>query len=294
MSRFRELTGRVAALAGARLFFIGGAPKSGTTWIQLLLDAHPRIVCRGETHAINHLGPLLLDAVGRHNRMLEPKSRVEFAELPRMAMFDEDDTLCLLGGALLLLLGKDLPDPPPLVLGEKTPDHVRCFAVLRAIFPEARFIHVVRDGRDCVVSGWFHSLRQAGRGGDEGPRIPADYVGLCAREWAKDLDDAERFASRHPGVCATVRYEDMLAAPVPTLARLFGFLGLEADEAVAARCHEAACFERLSGGRRRGEARAGSFFRRGVAGDWRGHLPDGLAEAFRREAGGWLDRFGYV
>jgi hypothetical protein len=42
--RYRDL----AALAGRQLFFVGGAPRSGTTWLQLLLDSHPEVSCRGE------------------------------------------------------------------------------------------------------------------------------------------------------------------------------------------------------------------------------------------------------
>ena len=39
------------------LFFICGAIKSGTTWLQLMLDAHPDIACRGEGHLPNMLLP---------------------------------------------------------------------------------------------------------------------------------------------------------------------------------------------------------------------------------------------
>ena len=38
----------IEALAERQLFFIGGAPRSGTTWLQLLLDCHPEVSCRGE------------------------------------------------------------------------------------------------------------------------------------------------------------------------------------------------------------------------------------------------------
>ena len=59
-----------------RLFFVAGQGKSGTTWLQLILDAHPEICCRGE----GHLGDVLLPALGesleryngyiRHNNSL--------------------------------------------------------------------------------------------------------------------------------------------------------------------------------------------------------------------------------
>jgi hypothetical protein len=42
-------------LAGCQLFFAGGAPRSGTTWLQLLLDSHPEVCCRGEGLFQKHL-----------------------------------------------------------------------------------------------------------------------------------------------------------------------------------------------------------------------------------------------
>ena len=46
-----------------KLFFIMGTIKSGTTWLQLVLDGHPEIACRGEGHFTNFLAPALSRAV---------------------------------------------------------------------------------------------------------------------------------------------------------------------------------------------------------------------------------------
>src|ERR1700722_16518864 len=47
---YEALSAEIAALRRKQLFFIGGAAKSGTTWLQLLLDRHPAISCNGEGH----------------------------------------------------------------------------------------------------------------------------------------------------------------------------------------------------------------------------------------------------
>ena len=47
---WRERESAIAELAKRQLFFVGGAPRSGTTWMQHMLDAHPDISCRGEGH----------------------------------------------------------------------------------------------------------------------------------------------------------------------------------------------------------------------------------------------------
>ena len=46
-------------LRSKQIFFIGGTAKSGTTWVQLLLDAHPEVSCNGEGHFLDNLKPAL-------------------------------------------------------------------------------------------------------------------------------------------------------------------------------------------------------------------------------------------
>ena len=52
-----ERQAALAALTGKQMFFIGASPRTGTTWLQLLLDAHPDISCRGEGHFFDSLKP---------------------------------------------------------------------------------------------------------------------------------------------------------------------------------------------------------------------------------------------
>ena len=48
MQDWNQRNEEIAQLARRQLFFVGGAPRSGTTWLQQLLDCHPDICCRGE------------------------------------------------------------------------------------------------------------------------------------------------------------------------------------------------------------------------------------------------------
>jgi hypothetical protein len=43
-------------------------------------------------------------------------------------------------------------------IGKNTPDNVHYLLILGRLLPQARLIHVIRDGRDSAVSGWFHNL----------------------------------------------------------------------------------------------------------------------------------------
>ena len=253
MTAFRRLHARLGALAATQMFFIGGSMKSGTTWLRLMLDAHPRIACKGEAHVPDQLAPLLMASLDRYNQHIAEKNNKVFGEIEGFPLYTRDDLAYLIASNLLLAFAKSDPAKDLRAIGEKTPDNVRQFDLLRAIFPGAKFLHVLRDGRDCAVSCWFHNLRENPTWARATyPSLPA-YAEMFAREWAKDVAEAERFAAANPGACLTVRYEALLADAPAVLRRVFAFLGVPATADIAARCAAAASFERLSAGRMPGE-----------------------------------------
>ena len=103
MDRFAEQHAAIDALSRKQLFFIGGSMKSGTTWLRLLLDAHPEIICHGEAHLRDHLGPQVLDLLGRRRDYLEDKNRM-FGELGGFPVPSQDDLTYLLSSSLYLAL----------------------------------------------------------------------------------------------------------------------------------------------------------------------------------------------
>jgi len=294
MSTFHRLHEQIGGLNATQIFFIGGSQKSGTTWLQLLLDAHPRIACKGEGHVTNHLAQLLLGSLDKHNQKIAHKNRTVFGEMDGFPLYTADDLSYLIGAALLLAFtktdgGKDLR-----AIGEKTPDNVRGFDVLHAIFPAAKFLNVVRDGRDCAISGWFHNLRtNPDWMRTKYPSLSA-YATMFAREWATDIAHAERFAAAHPHACLTVRYEALLDDTATVLREVLGFLDVPAGTEMVAQCCDAAAFERLSAGRTRGDENRQSFFRNGKQGNWREHLDDAGSRAFAAAAAPWLAQLGYL
>ncbi len=186
-----------------------------------------------------------------------------------------------------------------------------------AIYPEARVIHVIRDGRDAEVS-WMHHRwnRSRERGGiqvlrpGEAERREAyregggraagpglfDEAELRARaaQWRETVGEATREGPELLGANYTeVRYEDLMADAPAETARLLRFLGAGADDEAVRRCVEAASFEKVSGGRRRGEEDPTSMLRKGVTGDWREAFTEGDRRVFKEEAGDLLVELGY-
>jgi len=96
--------------------------------------------------------------------------------------------------------------------GDKTPPYIGIVPQLLALYPDARFINLIRDGRDVAISfvdAHLHSRP-----------YHADF------EWRQAVRLAERWrASPHAGRVLDVRYEDFVREPEPTARRICEFLG---------------------------------------------------------------------
>jgi len=284
----------ISDLRKKQIFFIGGVMKSGTTWLQLLLDAHPQVSCNGEAHFTRGLAPLLQHAFTQHSQLIAEKNKSIFNELQGYPVLGDEDIQYLLASSISLYLLRQSKDKPTAhAVGEKSPKNVLYFDVFDALFPTAKFIHIVRDGRDCAVSGWFHNMRLSRDWTLKAHGSMDAYVLSFIDGWAKDVAGAQAIADANPARVRQVRYEDLMANVESVLADLFTFLNVDSGQAVLAQCRSAASFETLSGGRPAGQENLNSFFRKGEPGDWRNHMSKDLNAAIRNRAGAWLERFGY-
>jgi sulfotransferase family protein len=269
---------KLADFRKKQIFFVGGAIKSGTTWLQLLLDAHPEVSCNGEAHfAGNGLGPTLWAALNQHGQLIAHKNQSIFSELAGYPRLSDEDFHYILATCIgLYMLRQSKQKPRARAIGERSPSNVRFFDVLHTLFPAARFLHIVRDGR---ANKQFGSMDA--------------YVANYAQGWAEDLAAVQAFLERNPDRMCQFRYEDLLRNTESVLGNIFDFLGVDTTASVLTSCRSNAAFEKLSGGRAAGQENRNSFFRKGVAGDWRNHLSKEMETAIRQRAGQWLDRFGY-
>jgi hypothetical protein len=291
---FDALHEEIAALRRKQLFFIGGAAKSGTTWLQLLLDRHPAISCNGEGHFPTYLIPRLIGAADEYNQDIAWKNQTIFGELPGYPLLGEPHIAYLWASAAALQLAAQARSRDVRLIGEKTPDNVRFFGLLAEAFPSAKFLHIVRDGRDCAVSGWFHNLRVSPDWTRETFAAMDEYVVALAEEWAANVGAGSAFGDAHPERYLAVRYEDLAADGATVLTGALDFLSAESDAGTVATCLGAGSFEALTGGRTRGKEDRASFFRKGVPGDWRNHFTTETSCRFEEKAGEWLARFGYL
>jgi ABC-type multidrug transport system ATPase subunit len=211
--------------------FVVGCPRSGTTLLQRMLDHHPDLAVANDTHflvgAIRGMPPgidpplteeLVERALGHHHfhRLGIPEEAArESAEGSRTYR----EFISALYSHLAAVRGKRLA-------GEKSPAYVRHLPLLFALFPWARTIHIIRDGRDVALStlDWTRD--------DRGPSRYAlwhkEPIAVCALRW-RDLVRAGRQdgARLGPARYEEVRYEDLVEGPEARLRQLSAFLEVQ-------------------------------------------------------------------
>jgi len=270
------------------LFFVLGAPKSGTTWLQLALDRHPEVTCKGEGK-FHFFRDRLAEAGSAYNRFIKTRNVQVFGEetFQPLVIEDVDD----LFGAFVerRLRGGDIK-PGTRRLGSKDPDFGLYITEFAALFPEAKYLHIVRDPRDASVS-MAHHMKRVHPGVNRGSRD--DVLMDCARGWRSYLEGVRAEAAARNLDYAEITYEDMVADPRATLGRSFLFLDVSVDADIVEDCVTSSRFEKLSQGRSPGEEDRTSFFRKGVSGGWRDELTVEQAGKIIRLAGPVANELGY-
>jgi LPS sulfotransferase NodH len=207
---------------------IVGAPRSGTTMLRFMLDAHPEVAVPPET------GFLWLAS---DPQRLAAMTAAEFADAvvtfptgcpnwPDHGIDEADFRAAIAtirpfspaaGFRCFYELYAASRGKPR--YGDKTPFHSFFMEHIERVLPEVHFIHIVRDGRDACLS-WRKTWFQ-----------PTEEIGELAFEWMKYVLAARR-QGRRAGAYLEIRYEELVRNPEPVLRTMCEFLGLEFDAAM--------------------------------------------------------------
>lgn len=269
------------------MFFIVGCQRSGNTWLEHLLNGHPQICCLGETLFVPRLLPTLDAALHHYNKQQTAGHRNRF----------EGSDLEYLFTTMVLLLMRNWDGVGDAkCIGEKSPEHALYLPALHTAFPEAKYIHIIRDGRDVAVSGWFHNLSAPSAAFTQAlaDNFLAYLEHSCAHFWVPYVSSARAFGGQHPEQYLELRYEQLHAQPEPEIARMLRFLAVDSSAQAVATCRQAGEFDQLSKGRRRGDEDRQAFYRKGVVGDWRNHFDNAATGVFMQHGGELLEELGYV
>ncbi|MBN4081094.1 sulfotransferase [Caldithrix abyssi] len=197
---------------GERLIFVGGAPRSGTSLLQIILDSHPDIFGGPEFDQISGI-------ISLRNAFHTSVSTGRIDVFCNIQDVDEAFR-SLIEGLLLPVAKKNGCN----LLSEKTPMNVLVFADLLEIFPAARFIHVVRDPR-AVVSSMLQVAERYRSKGEMPPPFIASIENAIntTREYASAGFKATRLA---PDRVWTIVYEKLVADPEKETKALCDYLGI--------------------------------------------------------------------
>lgn len=244
--------------------FIGGAGRSGTTLVADMFGVHTQLSPIYETDFVVQLVPELFGGHGRSVDQIEarvrsfmdawtaplplrPHNKREYERYlhgPHHVLFSRELAMAELEVLLAALRRGEGPeafrhflntlfgahaaadDKPRWI--NKTPAYVHLLPALDQLYPDFRFVHCVRDGRDVACSVVTR------------PWGPNNVLG-GGDWWARKVMDGLRWGLAHPERYLEVRYEDLLGSPAQTLSRVLGFLGVPDEaEAIVARYQEGA------------------------------------------------------
>lgn len=201
-----------------------GVSRSGTTLLRVILDRSSSIAIPDESFFV----PLL---ARRHRRTVDAERFLDdVARIPTIRAWGlrpEDvaprirpgmatgDAIAAIFEAYAERAGKPR-------WGDKTPMYMRHLGLLERLFPDAQYVHLVRDGRDAALSfvempegtfsrTWAH------------PTTPAQFACL----WAKEVSDA-RAVGQRVGIARyhEVRYEELVGDPEAVVVGICAFAGL--------------------------------------------------------------------
>ena len=276
---WRLMQERLAWVATRQVAFVAGATRWGTAMVERALDAHPEIACKGEGRIVDALLPLIGQAVGHYQRRVaEAAQDSQAAGLPANApTLDANDATHLARVAFGLMLARYAGTKAVKCIVERTPDQVMALEDLTRLVPSARFIHVVRDGRDEAVAAWTHNLKT--KGAVFAQRYPAfaPFAETFARDWAGAIAAARVFGRAHANRFLEIKCEHLIDRPTPTISKMCRFLGVDWRENRLGPCVEAAA----------------QLAADDAAGSWRERFDDAALIAFRRQAGEALKLFDY-
>lgn len=276
-----------------RFFFICGAPKSGTTWLQRLLDEHPSLVCSGEGHFIEKLARPILQAGVEYNKHLALVAERVYEGKPYYPPLGQQRLIEVVRTLVIDLMSIRVK-PGVLAIGDKTPRYTDFLEPLRSLFPDAHFIHITRDPRDVAVSRLHHALRAGYADAlNASTAIHLELITNAARAWLQSVEQFSAFREKYQDQCLEVRYEDLSSEEAESvIGQILRFLKVADSPQLISSLVESASFEKWSG-RPRGIEDKSSFFRKGSIGDGSRSLEQSALDRIRDICGFRMQNKGY-
>jgi Sulfotransferase domain len=286
--------------------FLIACPRSGTTWLRAALRAHAQVIAT-EHRFFGDFYDVVHDAESTQPRVRMTMQRYVQGLMQHAGSTQDARAMLrpMVRGALEV--ARQISHKQ-FVVETITPYLETAHDVgigIQETFPGAPIVHLVRDGRDVLVSGVMHWLSKSGSGANEQQRQrrrewlleggkPLDrlFVDEEIVEWTSAWHEAHETVQAIRGhAMLEIRYEQMLADHSGVLREVLAHIGARVDGEIIAHLVEASSFEAMT--ERRSSEQPDSHIRRGIAGEWKRWFTRHDAQLFDALAGDLLKEYGY-
>jgi len=292
-------------------FFIFGHARSGTTLLMRLARLHPEVHCNYQAHFFTRK-PLLKSLVD------SPEIEEWLTRKSNRWNQGRDLSPLVLRAAADFILERDAAREGRSIVGDKSPSstiHGQAVRDMHAVYPDAKLVCIVRDGRDVLISERFRNFVEESKFlTPEDKRVLSDlqtnpvpfsdgrrsifteaFIRRVAKGWVTNLKETEEEAQRLYGKnYFGLRYEDLLATPFDEMSKLWKFLGVKKIDKSLVKTIKA---EMESNPDEEWQAQRNgdisSFLPKGQAGNWTRLFTARDKVIFKEVAGEMLVRWGY-
>ena len=291
-------------------FFIMGHARSGTTILMRLARLHPDVHCNYQAHFFTR-APMLKSLVD------SPEAADWLSRKSNRWNQGRDLSPLVMRAAADFILERDAAREGKPIVGDKSPSssiHGQVVRDTHAVYPDAKLIYIVRDGRDVLISERFRNFVEDSKFLTAEDRriiealkvdqIPFtngtrsiftdSFIRQIAQRWADDLNEIDGESKRlYPGAYFSLRYEDLLAQPFAEMSKLWAFLGVQVDPALETAIQNEMGHNLDEEWQAQRNESIASFLPKGKAGNWRNMFSAHDRQVFKEIAGDLLVKWGY-
>jgi hypothetical protein len=292
-------------------FFIFGHARSGTTLLMRLARLHPEVHCNYQAHFFTRK-PMLKSLVD------SPEAEEWLTRRSNRWNQGRDLSPLVLRAAADFIMERDAAREGKSIVGDKSPSstiHAQVVRDAHALYPDAKIIYIVRDGRDVLISERFRNFVEESKFlTAEDKRIISDLktdsapfsdghrsiftetsIRNIAERWADDLHEIDTEGVKLYGEkYISLRYEDLLSKPFAEMSRLWKFLSVKK---ISKTLEKQLIAEMSSNPDEEWQAKRNegiaSFLPKGQAGNWQRLFTEKDKALFKEVAGDVLVKWGY-
>ncbi|MEG4393229.1 sulfotransferase [Microcoleus sp. BROC3] len=199
--------------------FLVGSPRSGTTMLQSLLAAHPEVISFPESKFFHYL--LYKKFAGKLPGRLEAFFKDEIHRPELLQGFDDSQNVGNKVSWFVGVLDGLAAEQNKSIWLEKTPEHIYFIDDIERFLPDAKFIHILRNGMDTIAS-----LHEATRSSHDlwGPGWDLNH---CIDRWKQAMLISHKYANKSNHIL--VNYEEIVDNKLKKLEDICHFVGVEYD-----------------------------------------------------------------